>query len=88
MSTDDGKYIVHVDGKESARYRGGGVTLAGILNPGEYKLVNDGKLLAISERGDMMNLDSPLSVGEAITLRSPQPEDFARFVLPGDGDGK
>ena len=68
------------NGKRMPIGLGGSRTLAEILSDDEYDRVRGGSLVAVTEGGGLMSLDSPLAEGQVVTLRPLRPEkDLAGF---------
>jgi hypothetical protein len=73
-------FVLVRDGKRMPIGLGGSRTLAEILSDDEYERVRGGTLVAVTEGGGLMSLDSPLADGQVITLRPLQPaKDLAGF---------
>ncbi len=76
-------FVLIRDGKRIERRLEGSRTLAEILTDGEYKRVQEGSLVALTDGGGLMSLDSPLTEGQTVILRPLQPErDLAGFGFP------
>src|SRR5690349_8509517 len=76
-------FVVMRGGKRIERRLEGPRTLAEILADDEYQRVHDGNLVALTEGGGLMSLDSPLTEGQVVILRPLQPEkDLAGIGFP------
>jgi hypothetical protein len=76
-------FIVVRDGKRTERHLEGSWMLAEILTDDEYQRLEKGTLVALTESGGLMSLDSPLTAGQTVILRPLQPEkDLAGFGFP------
>jgi|HubBroStandDraft_4_1064222.scaffolds.fasta_scaffold143712_2 hypothetical protein len=73
-------FVLVRNGKRMPIGLGGSRTLAEILSDDEYERVRDGSLVAVTEGGGLMSLDSPLAESQVVTLRPLRPEkDLAGF---------
>jgi hypothetical protein len=73
-------YVVVREGKRIDRQLGGRRTLAEILTEGEYRRVEEGSLVALTDGGGLMSPSSPLHEGQVVHLRPPSPaRDLAAF---------
>jgi hypothetical protein len=73
-------FVLVRDGKRLPIGLGGSRKLAEILSDDEYDRVRAGTLVAVTEGGGLMSLDSPLAEGQVVTLRPPRHEtDLAGF---------
>jgi hypothetical protein len=69
-------FTLVVDGERRAVGLSGSRTLAEIVSGEEYGRLRSGELAAFSELGGLMDLSSPLTEGQVVTLRPLLREDL------------